>query len=77
LGAVNSGNTFINGLALWPFAALVLFPGNIKITRSVALQAKTKWLVAEYGLFISTVLFPDHTCPLERGSTARSLIILH
>src|ERR1017187_10300700 len=36
LGAVNSGRTFISGLALWPLAALVLFSGIIRKTRITA-----------------------------------------
>jgi hypothetical protein len=77
LGAVNSGRTFISGLSSGPLAALVLFPGNIKTTRSAAVQPITTWMTAECGLFIFIVLSPNHTYEFERGSTPGSLIMLH
>jgi hypothetical protein len=72
LGAVNSGRAFISGLTLWPLAALVLFPGKTKKTRIAAAQAKTKWMIAESDLSISTALSLNmRTCSGGESLTLR------
>src|SRR5580658_6428095 len=70
LADVNSGISFISGMALWPLAALDMSSVKIEKTRTAAVQAKTKWMIAEYHLFISTILFPGGRCVSERGINA-------
>jgi hypothetical protein len=53
-----------------------LFSGIIRKTRITAVHAKTKWMMAEYHLFISTILFPGRTGVSGRGINARSLMLI-